>query len=238
MAKGICQHFMDSHLIENAADIGSIQFKERGIYMNTPKGLHVLERFITKNGMAADHLLEMFTAQPITMKILHVERRSQDDEILVSKSPMEVIFRRMAGREPCITTLNDEDLQNYLNARYYTKAPLVPPGEDLDRNNGILCRRVPAGTGSDKKASASGEEYQFSALSAVDWIIDFSSVTGADEAADILAHFVRYGWIALVSDKGKVKEGNLVATVRGGGAGGGAGAIMVSSSFLPRADKW
>ncbi|KAG8891546.1 hypothetical protein FRC00_013526, partial [Tulasnella sp. 408] len=84
MAKAMCQHFMDARLIENAADRNSNLFKERGIYMLTPKGLHVLERFISKNGMTADHLLKVFSSQPICLKLLHLERRGTDDEIIVS----------------------------------------------------------------------------------------------------------------------------------------------------------
>lgn len=85
MARGLCQHFIEAHLIENATDLSSKVFKDRGVYMLTPKGLHILERFITKNGISADHLLTMFATQPICMKLLHLERRSQDDEVLITK---------------------------------------------------------------------------------------------------------------------------------------------------------
>ena len=52
MAKAMAQHFMDARLIENAIDRSSNTFKDKGIYILTPKGLHVLERFISKNGMS------------------------------------------------------------------------------------------------------------------------------------------------------------------------------------------
>ncbi len=60
MAKGICQHFMDARLIENAGDATNPIFKDKGVYVLTPKGLHILERFITKNGINGDHLLKVF----------------------------------------------------------------------------------------------------------------------------------------------------------------------------------
>ena len=69
MAKAMCQHFMDARLIENAADLSSNLFKERGVYVLTPKGLHVLERFMSKNGISGDHLSHVFTSQPICMKL-------------------------------------------------------------------------------------------------------------------------------------------------------------------------
>jgi hypothetical protein len=65
MAKAICQHFMDARLIKNAAGLGSSLFKDRGTYVLTPEGLHVLQRFVSKNGMNSDHLQPVFASQPI-----------------------------------------------------------------------------------------------------------------------------------------------------------------------------
>lgn len=222
MAKGICQHFMDAHLIENAADVNSLSFRDRGVYMITPKGLHILERFITKNGISADHLLPVFASQPICMKLLHLERRSQDDEIIITKSVVEVLFRRFIGREPNTTKLSDDDLQQQYHARWYNKVAATT--EELDWSLGLPLRKFPS---ADKKI---GDEYHFSAVSATDWLCDYSTCVGVDEASELAGQFVRYGLITLVSDKGKVKENNVVVTVRAGGAGGGAGAVMVSRS--------
>ena len=86
MAKAMSQHFMDARLIENAADPTSNLFKDRGVYQLTPKGLHVLERFISKNGINSDHLQPVFASNPICIKLLHLERRSADDEIIVTQS--------------------------------------------------------------------------------------------------------------------------------------------------------
>ncbi|KAE8537736.1 hypothetical protein D1P53_005792 [Cryptococcus gattii VGV] len=221
MAKGICQHFMDCHLVENATDIMASSFKDRAIYMLTPKGLHILERFVSKNGIAADHLLKIFATQPITMKLLHLERRSGDDEIIITRSVVEVLFRRFIGRVPNLTKLNDDEILAHYYSRFYTKAPPLPAGETLDRSEGIIVRKPGAG-----EKIASSDDYVFSARAAVDWMLDFTSATSIDEAAEILGQFVRYGLIAFVSDKGKIREENVIISVRGGGAGGGAGATM------------
>ncbi|ODO08755.1 hypothetical protein L198_00488 [Cryptococcus wingfieldii CBS 7118] len=220
MAKGICQHFLDSRLIENATDLMSGTFKDRGIYMLTPKGLHILERFVSKNGITADHLLKVFASQPITMKLLHLERRSGDDEIIITRGVIEVLFRRFIGREPNLTKLSDDEVITHYYSRFYTKAPPLPVGETLDRSEGIIIRK------SDNK-----DDYHFSSRSAIQWMLDFTSATGVDEAADVMGQFVRYGLITLVSDKSKPKDGNLIVTVKGGGAGGGAGAIMQEAEY-------
>ncbi|WWC89532.1 uncharacterized protein L201_004456 [Kwoniella dendrophila CBS 6074] len=229
MAKAICQHFMDSHLIENATDLDSLHFKDRGIYMLTAKGLHILERFVTKNGISADHLIKIFSTQPICMKLLHLERRSVDDEIIITRGVIEVLFRRFAGREPNISKMSDDEIQAHYNSRFYMKTPPLPQGERFERSDGMIVRRFASALG-EKKNSAQ-DDYQFSAQMAVDWILDYTSATGTDEAAEILGQFVRYGFITLVSDKGKNKDNSFVVTVRQGGAGGGAGAALQEAEY-------
>ena len=227
MAKGICQLFMDARLIENAADLVSPAFKDRGIYMITPKGLHVLERFITKNGITAQHMMRVFAQQPICMKLLHLERTSADDEIIITKSVVEILWRRFVGRDPNVSSLSEDILVAQKSYRWYQQADTASTDE-VDRSIGIVLRRVKS------RSSPSDDnefEYRFPAWSVIEWMCEFSTCVGPDEAAELAAHFVRYGLIALVMDKGRVKEGNIIAEVISGGAGGGAGAAMVSASF-------
>ena len=222
MAKEICQYFMDAALIENALDLSSLAFRERGIYTVTPKGLHVLERFITKNGITCPHTMRLFTQQPILMKLLHLERRSADDEIIVHKNVVEVIWRRLIGRYPNVSSLSDEELHAQKQLRWHVK-PSSDLADEVDRSIGIVLRRFQGGSKSD----ISDSEYHFQARSIIEWLCEFSTCGGADEAADLAAQFVRHSIISLVSDKGKVKDGNVVATVKFGGPGDAA----VSQSF-------
>jgi len=220
MARGICQHFMDAHLIENAADLTSPSFKERGIYMVTPKGTHMLERFITKNGISATHIAHIFAEQPIHVKMLHLERRSSDDEIIISKSVIEVIWRRVAGVSPNMTKLTDDELQQQLLSRWFNKPVKL---EELNVEDGLVVRKI-------QKDDKKGDEFHFTALGLTNWLTEFTSCGGLDEAAELSGHLVRYGLISLVHDRGKVKDHNMVISVKAGGAGGGAGAMMVGFS--------
>lgn len=228
MAKGICQHFMDSRLIENAADLGNTLFKDRGVYMVTPKGLHVLERFITKNGIAADHILRLFADQPICMKLLHLERRSADDDIIITRSVIEVVWRRFVGREPNVSNLNEDDIDAQIQSRFYAKSSIAP-GTEIDRSVGLILRKNPVSS-AERKSSGVLDEYTFPAVSAVDWLCEYSTAAGPDEAGEVMAQFVRYGFISLHSDKGKPKDTDMIFIAKAGGAGGAAGAIMVSYS--------
>ena len=78
---------MDARLIQNAVDTSSNLSRSVAFTnsLETSKGLLVLERFISKNGINADHISHVFQTQPICMKLLHLGR-SIDDEITVSQT--------------------------------------------------------------------------------------------------------------------------------------------------------
>ncbi|KAH9953430.1 hypothetical protein BGW80DRAFT_1215795 [Lactifluus volemus] len=205
MAKAMSQHFMDARLIENAADPSSNLFKDRGVYVLTPKGLHVLERFISRNGINDDHLSRVFATQPICMKLLHLERRSVDDEIIVSQSVITALFRRFAGRQANYPPPTSQNLDP--TAAYHEHAKGIQLMDVSDRL-------------STARSQAAGHRSCFAALAALKWLCDFTSVVGREEAAEMAAQFVRFGLIALVSDKRKNNDSAIIFTFRGSAPGG------------------
>lgn len=206
MAKAMSQHFMDARLIENAAEPSSNLFKDRGVYILTPKGLHVLERFISKNGINSDHLQQVFQNQPICIKLLHLERRSADDEIIVTQSVITALFRRFVGRQPNYPPVTDKVMDAF--QRYN------------ERSKGVALTDV------QEKGQPLGNKptithkHCFAAVTALEWLCDFTSVVGREEAAEMAAQFVRFGLIALVSDKRKNNDSAIIFTVRGASPGG------------------
>ncbi|KAI0032024.1 regulator of G protein signaling [Vararia minispora EC-137] len=206
MAKAMSQHFMDARLIENAADPSSNLFKDRGVYVLTPKGLHVLERFITRNGINGDHLSHVFVSQPICMKLLHLERRSIDDEIIVSQSVITALFRRFVGRQ-----------SNYLAEDH---ASFDPERAYHERSKGIQLMDTTDRSITNGKSTTTQHRHCFMALAALEWLCDFTSVVGREEAAEMAAQFVRFGLITLVSDKRKNNDSAIIFTVRGSAPGG------------------
>ena len=64
----------------------------------------------------------------------------------------------------------------------------------------------------------------FAAVTALEWLCDFTSVIGREEAAEMAAQFVRFGLITLVSDKRKNNDSAIIFTVRG--AAGGANSTI------------
>ena len=212
MAKAMSQHFMDARLIENAADASSNLFKDRGVYVLTPKGLHVLERFISRNGINGDHLAHVFATQPICMKLLHLERRSVDDEIIISQSVLTALFRRFAAREPNYPPPSSQNLDP--TSAYHERAKGIQLMDNVDRSTGRSITH----------------RYCFAALAALEWLCDFTSVVGREEAAEMAAQFVRFGLITLVSDKRKNNDSAIIFTVRGSAPGGNS---PVSVCYYP-----
>lgn len=200
MAKAMAQHFMDARLIENAADRTSNLFKDRGVYQLTPKGLHVLERFISKNGISADHLYKVFASQPICMKLLHLERRTSDDEIIISQAVVTALFRRFVGRQPNYMEEQIEDP----NTEYHERSKGIPLTDVQERAPQLI-----------GKGPMQTFNHCFSAVTALEWLCDFTSIVGRDEAAEMAAHFVRFGLISLLSDKRKGSDSAVIFTVRG-----------------------
>lgn len=210
IAKGICQHFMDARLIENAADPASQSFKDRGIYQITPKGLHLLERFITRNGIVADHLVKLFTSHSIAVKIHYLERRAHDDEIYVSRQLMERTFRAFAGgRHPNYAT-------EPIPARV---TPLVARPFNENARSGVAMDGIPGVELQDvvekSKAGLTVVRQVLSSLSAVDWLVDCTTCCSRDEAAEVMAHFVRYGLVTLYVDRSRAGDKVLASYVYG-----------------------
>ncbi|GAA5888783.1 hypothetical protein JCM6882_002851 [Rhodosporidiobolus microsporus] len=210
IAKGICQHFMDARLVENAADPTSVNFKDRGIYQITPKGLHILERFITKNGISADHLVPVFTTQPICMKLLHLERRQSDDEIHISRSVIDVVFRRFAGGRHPNYVADPHDGRGPAMARPFLESVRAP--DSFDRGNGVELQDV---TEKSKTGQVVVIKQVFASVAGVDWLLDYSTCCCREEAGELLAHMARYGLIVLYADRSRTGDRVTVCEVQG-----------------------
>lgn len=209
IAKGICQHFMDARLVENAADHMAVAFKERGIFQITPKGLHVLERFITRNGIASDNLVKVFVSQPMCMKLLTLERSVQDDDIIISQPIIESIFRRFAGARQPNYIVDPHEAARASQPKPFIENARPPPG--FDRSLGVELQDV---ADKQKGSSVTLVKQVFSSQTAVDWLLDFSTCVCRDEAAELLGHFVRLGLVELHQDRSKSGDKLVIVEVK------------------------
>jgi hypothetical protein len=149
----------------------------------------------------------VFASQPICIKLLHLERRSADDEIIVTQSVITALFRRFVGRQPNYPNQLSNNPPDTFQ-EYHERSKGVPLMDVQERAQPLLGKAVVM------------HKHCFAAVSALEWLCDFTSVVGREEAAEMAAQFVRFGLITLVSDKRKNNDSAIIFTVRGSTPGG------------------
>jgi hypothetical protein len=187
MAKSVCQTFMDARLFENLADSSSRSFKDKNVFGLTPKGLYILERFVTRNGIAAPHLAKLFASQTAPIRLYFVERSPENDSVSSTRQCVESIFRRFAGTKPNIVNKDSDESK-----------------ETNSDSSGSLCEKHDRNIGIEVKERQFGNRvgrYSFNGTAACDWLCDFTTLITKEEAVKMATEFVRYGLIEYISDK-------------------------------------
>ena len=217
----LMQHFLAGHMIKESRDDNPLLFRKKGIYQVTFKGLRILEDSIEDNCIEteADHLIEVLSTLPMPRpKLWRLERRKEDDEIIINPSIITNLFLRVAGRRP-----------NYVfdsNGGVH----LIP----MDNRNSLL--KPLHRKGSEPfgwKVTVIETTHCFKAPKLLKYLGDFTTVTSLAEAAEMAAHLVRFGLITLVVDKAKKKDFLQIFRVNGYAPSGnpfiGVGGFLVGS---------
>jgi GTPase-activating protein SST2 len=98
MARSVCQRFLDARFIESADGKAVSSFALKGaVWQLTPKGVHILHRFCSRNGINSDHIRPILAMD--TMQLVEVERDTVTDKLSQDRGTMEVIFRRFIGQD-------------------------------------------------------------------------------------------------------------------------------------------
>jgi len=85
-----------------------------------------------------------------------------------------------------------------------------------DKAKGMqLFEWVERNSSGNPRSGAQAYPHCFSAVAALEWLCDFTTVVGRDEAAEMAAHFVRFGLISLAYDRRRGNDAAVVFTVRG-----------------------
>ncbi|KAL1915464.1 uncharacterized protein VTP21DRAFT_6588 [Calcarisporiella thermophila] len=182
-AKLLCQRFMDATLISNATDKLATQFKEKGLYKVTQKGLYLLERHINKNNVAAAHLQALFGQAP-PIKVLVLDRDAEYDLVLFGRRQLCNIFRKFAGSSP-----------NNVSGESERDDASVSSSE-ADRNRGVQVK--------DHQFFFKVYPNTFHGQGAIDWLCDFTTTVSREEGTEIANEFMRMGLIEEVIDMNEV----------------------------------
>ncbi|KAI9054603.1 hypothetical protein LZ554_001756 [Drepanopeziza brunnea f. sp. 'monogermtubi'] len=119
MARSVCQRFLEARFIESADGKHLKDYTLKStVWQLTPKGIHLLERFCSKNGIQQKHITELVNSARNTMQLVILERESPDDKLSIDRGTIEVIFRRFVGQngpnvKSSISSADSDSLNEY-----------------------------------------------------------------------------------------------------------------------------
>lgn len=174
MARSVCQRFLDARFVESADGKQSREFTLKGsVWHLTPKGIHVLERFCSKNGIQQRHVTELVNSARNTMQLVILERDSDSDKLSADRSTIEVIFRRFVG-------------QNGPNVKVSTSS--ADSDSLSEYKDGIAGVRMAS---ERRVGSPPRTVYQtFTGKAATDWLMDCCTTIDRREAAELASLFL------------------------------------------------
>ncbi|KAG0197625.1 hypothetical protein BGX28_008867 [Mortierella sp. GBA30] len=190
MARNLCQTFMDARLFESASDPSRREFQSKGIYQVTPKGAHVLAKFVHRNKLPVEETRHITTNA--AANLVHLERADDEDAIILTQKHVEMIFKRFAGLEPNIGRVGSpgESPSNSAAAGGRDRVQTAP-----DLCNGIEVK--------DQQHNYDVYKHTFYGKAAVDWLLDYTSVISKEEAICICQEMVTAGYIEQVGEENR-----------------------------------
>ncbi|RFU28280.1 hypothetical protein B7463_g8048, partial [Scytalidium lignicola] len=191
MARSVCQRFLDARFIESADGKQAKEFSMKGmVWQLTPKGIHILDRFCSRNGIQQRHVTELINSPRNTMQLVILERDPATDKLSSDRSTIEVIFRRFIGQngpnvKSTTNTADSDSLNEY-------KDGLAGVKMASERKVGSPPRTV----------------YQtFTGKAATDWVMDCCTTVERKETQEIAALFLEYELIWCVQpDRGYASQ--------------------------------
>ncbi|KFY60058.1 hypothetical protein V496_05449, partial [Pseudogymnoascus sp. VKM F-4515 (FW-2607)] len=186
MARTVCQRFVDARFIESADGKQIREFNLKGtLWQLTPKGIHVLDRFCSKNGIQQRHVVDLVNSPKNTMQLVVLERDSISDEISQDRGTVEVLFRRFIGAngpniKSSVSAADSDSLSEY-------KDGLAGVRMASERKIGSPQRTV---------------LQSFTGKAAVDWLLDCCTTVDKNETMKIAALFLEHDLIwCVLSDR-------------------------------------
>ncbi|KAF2142562.1 uncharacterized protein K452DRAFT_226432 [Aplosporella prunicola CBS 121167] len=178
MARSVCQKFLEARFIESAE--GKTDFLSKtSVWQLTPKGMHVLQRFCQRNGINQKHVYEVLDSPRNVMHLVILERENGSDKINHDTATIEVVFRRFVGPEGP-------------NAKANTAQA------DSDSLNEYSTGMIGVKMARERKIGDKIYMNTFTGKSAVDWLMDCSTMVDRREAFEMCSNFFEYGLMAPV----------------------------------------
>lgn len=187
MARNLCQTFMDARLIEGATDPTKREFQTRGLYQVTPKGAHILAKFVVRNSLSiAEH--RHITSSAVA-SLVHLERTEDEDAMILNLKQVETIFKRFAGSEPNISKGSSIDIP---------PSPSTTGGRERVISGTDLCNGIEV---KDRQYGHETYKHTFYGKASVEWFLDYSTAISKEEAFCICQEMVNSRYIEQVGEE-------------------------------------
>lgn len=176
MARSVCQKFLEAKFIESVE--GKTDFQNKSsVWQLSPKGIHILERFCSRNGIQSAHVKNVIESPRNPHQLVILERNTETDKLHNDEQTVEIIFRRFTG-----ATANECQ-------------------SDSDSIHEFSKCDVGIRTIKHKPTSSRPYEYTFNGRNAAEWLMDCSTMVDRREAVEIGSMFLQLRLIAPVDSR-------------------------------------
>ncbi|KAJ4994257.1 domain found in Dishevelled [Stagonosporopsis vannaccii] len=176
MARSVCQKFLEAKFVESVE--GKTDFTNKSsVWQLTPKGIHILERFCTRNGIQSAHVKAVIESARNPHVLVILERNTENDKLHHDEQTVEILFRRFIG-----TTAN-ETASDSDSIHEFSKCDV---GVKLVKHRPTTSRQY---------------EYTFNGRNAAQWLMDCTTMVDPRESIEIGSLFLQLKLIAPVDPR-------------------------------------
>lgn len=174
MARSVCQKFLEARFIDSCE--GKTDFTNKSsVWQLTPKGIHIVERFCSRNGIQANHTKALIDNPRNPRQLVILERHRETDKLHHDEQTVQIVFRRFLGQSPNEVAAADSDSIH----------------EFYKCDTGVRLIR-------HKPSSARPYEHVLTGKATVDWLMDCCTMVDRREGVEIGGLFLELGLIAHV----------------------------------------
>lgn len=176
MARSVCQKFLEGKFVESVE--GKTDFTNKSsVWQLTPKGIHILERFCTRNGIQSAHVKALIDSNRNPHQLVILERNSENDKLHHDEQTIEIIFRRFVGITANETQSDSDSIHEFSKCDVGVKL--------------VKHRPTPSRPW----------EHTFNGKNAAQWLMDCSTMVEPHEAIEIGSLFLQLKLIAPVDPR-------------------------------------
>lgn len=173
MARSVCQKFLEAKFVESVE--GKTDFTNKSsVWQLTPKGIHILERFCTRNGIQSAHVKAVIDSNRNPHQLVILERSTETDKLHHDEQTVQIIFRRFVGSTANETQSDSDSIHEFA---------ICNVGVKLAKN---------------RKSANRPWEYSFNGRNAAQWLLDCSTMVDPREAIEVGSLFLQLKLIAPV----------------------------------------